>query len=140
MTRQDTGDLPRDRRAGDPAPVAQFLKDISASVWTACSLLTGEERHAREAFIEVMALLRADSFARLSGFTGHDALEAFVALTVRDLLAERMLCLLQSDRQKGWRAFECFFEADILKLIRRHIPGPGNQDTRSEPTRKFASP
>src|SRR6266566_4095617 len=60
MTRQDTGDQARMTalRAGDPAPVAQFLKDISATVWTGCCLLAGEEPEAREAFIETMALLR----------------------------------------------------------------------------------
>ena len=134
MTRQDTGDLARVTalRAGDPAPVAQFLKDISAVVWTGCRLLTGEEEEGREAFIEVMALLRADRFARLGGFTGRGALDAFVALIVRDLLAERMLRLLWSDREKGWRAFERFFEGDILRLIRRHLPGSANQDARRD--------
>src|SRR6266550_2307342 len=99
MTTKDTGDRARltSLRSGDPAPVAQFLKDISAIVWTGCCLLNREDAEAREAFIEVMALLRADNFARLNGFTGHGALDAFVALAVRDLLAVRMLRLLQSD-------------------------------------------
>jgi RNA polymerase primary sigma factor len=134
MTTKDTGDRARVTalRSGDPALVAQFLKDISATVWTGCCLLTGEEGHAREAFIEVMAVLRADNFARLGAFTGRGSLDAFVALTVRDLLAERMLRLFQSDREKGWRAFERFFESDILKLIRRHLPGPTNQDARRD--------
>jgi RNA polymerase primary sigma factor len=134
MTTEDTGDRARVTalRSGDPALVAQFLKDISAIVWTGCCLLTGEEAGAREAFIEVMALLRADNFARLSIFTGRGSLDTFVALTVRDLLNERMLRLLSLDREKGWRAFERFFESDIRKLIGRHLPGPVNQDARRD--------
>ena len=134
MTTKDTGDRARVTalRSGDPGLVAQFLKDISAIVWTGCRLLTGEETEAREAFIEVMAMLRSDDFARLGAFTGRGSLDAFVALTVRDLLAERMLRLLSLDREKGWRAFERFFESDILKLIRRHLPGPVNEDLRRD--------
>jgi RNA polymerase primary sigma factor len=119
-------------KAGDPATVAEFLKDISATVWTACRLLTCDDRQAREAFAEIMAKLRVDRFARLSSYSGRGSLDAFVALTVRDLLAERMLRLFQSDGDAAWRAFERFFEDDILKLIRRHFPGPANEDLRND--------
>jgi RNA polymerase primary sigma factor len=40
--------------------------------------------------------------------------------------------LLQTDREKGWRAFERLFEPDIARLIRRRIPGNGQDDARRD--------
>ena len=109
-------------RAGNSVHTAQFVKDISATVWKSCRLLTGEEAEAREAFAETMASLSANRFARLAGYSGRGALQTFVALSVRDLLAERMLRLLQSDPRRGWSAFERLFNTDIVRLIRKRLP------------------
>jgi RNA polymerase primary sigma factor len=109
-------------RAGNSVHTAQFVKDISGTVWKSCRVLTGEDAEAREAFAETMASLSANRFARLWGYSGCGTLETFVALSVRDLLAERMLRLVQSDPQRGWIAFECLFNADIVKLIRKRLP------------------
>src|SRR3982074_1278126 len=92
-------------RAGNSVHTAQFVKDISGTVWKSCRVLTGEDAEAREAFAETMASLSANRFARLWGYSGCGTLETFVALSVRDLLAERMLRLVQSDPQRGWIAF-----------------------------------
>jgi RNA polymerase primary sigma factor len=119
-------------RAGHPAAVSSFLGGISTTVWSACSILCGEENEARAAFGEVMAALRANHFARLSSYSGRGTLATFVALVVRDLLAERMLRLLQESRGNGWRAFERLFAADIQRLIRRRIPGGGNEELRRD--------
>ena len=118
--------------SGDPSLAAHFLKQIAPTVWTACLLLTAEEAEAREAFKDVTAKLAADNFARLREYTGKGTLETFVALTARDLLAERMLQLLHSDREKGWRAFEKLFEADFQRLIRKRFPGSAFEDERRE--------
>ena len=117
---------------GDPSLAALFLKEIAPTVWTACSLLTGGDAEAREAFLEIIAKLRANNFALLTQYTGRGTLETFVALTVRDLLAQRMLQLLQADRQKGWHAFEGLFETDLLRLIHRRLPGAEHEDARRE--------
>jgi RNA polymerase sigma factor (sigma-70 family) len=120
-----TADLARLKavRSGEPAHAARLVKDISATVWSACRLLTASEPDARHAFAEVMAALSADRFARLSAYEGRSTLDTFVALTVRDLMAERMLKLLQSDRMKAWRAFERLFEADIVRLTKKRLTG-----------------
>ena len=109
-------------RAGNSVHIAQFVKDISATVWNSCCLLTGGDAEAREAFAETMASLSANRFARLADYSGRGTLQTFVALSVRDLLAERMLGLLQSDPHRGWNAFERLFNADIIKLIRKRLP------------------
>lgn len=128
LTANHANDVARLRavRSSDGAHAARFVKDISATVWSACRLLTGDETDTRRAFAEVMAALTADRFARLGAYAGRGTLDTFVALTVRDLLAERMLHLLQSDQQLAWRAFEHLFETDIQRLIRKRFPGFGD--------------
>jgi RNA polymerase sigma factor (sigma-70 family) len=117
-------------RSGEPAHTARFIKDISGTVWSACRLLTAGEHEARHAFAEVMAALSADRFARLGAYAGRGTLDTYVALTVRDLLAERMLRLLQSDQVKAWHAFERLFESDILRIIKKRLPGFGEEARR----------
>ena len=117
---------------GDPSLAAHFLRQIAPTVWTACLLLTEGESDAREAFRDVTAKLAADNFARLRDYTGKGSLESFIALTARDLLAERMLQILHADREKGWRAFEKLFESDFHRLIRKRIVGAGFEEERRE--------
>ena len=133
MTKEGSHDRARvaSLLAGDPADVGRFLKDISPTVWAGCCLLTGDDAEASEAFLAVMAALRADGFARFRDYAGG-ALETFVALLVRDILGQRALQLLGSDHAKGWRAFERLFEADILRLIRRRLAGPAYENMRDE--------
>ena len=117
-------------RSGEPAHAARFIKEVAGTVWSACRLLTGGEADARHAFGEAMTALTADRFARLSAYQGRGTLDTFVALTVRDLMAERMLRLLQSDPMKAWHAFERLFEADIIRLIRKRLPSFGEDAWR----------
>jgi RNA polymerase primary sigma factor len=118
--------------AGDTAVLARFLNDISDTVWTSCCLLAGEGPEAREAFTDVLAALRVNDFARLKAYSGRGTIDTFIAMTVRDLLAERMLRLLQADRTRGWAAFQRFFEADIVRLIRRRLPDAAYEETRRD--------
>jgi RNA polymerase sigma factor (sigma-70 family) len=117
-------------RSGEGVHAGRFIKEISGTVWSACRLLTASEPDARHAFAEVMAALSADRFARLSVYAGRSTLDTFVALTVRDLMAERMLRLLQSDRMKAWHAFERLFEADIVRLIKKRLLSFGEDAQR----------
>ncbi|HEX7776184.1 MAG TPA: hypothetical protein VF449_06615 [Parvibaculum sp.] len=116
---------------GDQAAAARLLEDVSAPVWTACKLLSGGEDAAREAFLEVMAAWRDNGFGRLRGYKSG-SLQTFIVLSTRDLLAARMLRLLREDGERGWSAFERFFENDIRRLIRRRLPGPTYEDTRRD--------
>jgi RNA polymerase primary sigma factor len=119
-------------RGGDTRSARQFLEDIAPIVWTACMLLSADDGQAREAFVETMAKLRAGNFECLAGYRGRGTLETYVALTVRDLLGARIVRLLLADRQKGWRAFEALFREDLLRLIRRRLPGAHAEDARGE--------
>jgi RNA polymerase primary sigma factor len=119
-------------RSGDPAAISRFIAAVSTTVWRAVGLVTGDETEARDLFLDIMGALRANHFARLASFSGKSTLETFVALTIRELLTERVMRLLQTDREKGWRAFERLFEPDLMRLIRRRIPGNGHDDARRD--------
>jgi len=53
-------------------------------------------------------------------------------LITRDVLAQRLLRLLQEDSNRGWSAFGRFFEADIRRLILRRLPGQSYEDARAD--------
>ena len=129
-----TGSRERDRlkaaAGGDPNATAEVVRSISSVVWKACRLFSKEEEQARETFLEMLAALSADRFARLCGYDGRSTLETFIALAVRELMAERMLRLINSDPERGWRAFEQLFKGDIERLIRRRLLKTASQDER----------
>ena len=118
--------------AGDPAAVERFLRAIADTAWSACHRLTRDEGEAREAYAAVCAGLQANGFECLRSFDGRSRLATFVSLVSRDLLAQRLLRLLHEDAQRGWRAFEAFFQADIGRLIQRRLPGVAHDETRRD--------
>ena len=129
-----TGSREGDRFAaaasGDPNAIADLMRAISGAVWNVCRLLSSEEAEARKVFLEAMAALSADCLARLRGYDGRSTLETFVALAVREFMAERMLRLINTDPERGWRAFEQLFKPDIERLVRRRLSRTGLLDER----------
>lgn len=127
-----SGDLLRlsAARGGEPLRIAEFIKHISPTVWKSCCVLTDEGVEARAAFAEVMAALSANRFARLGGYSGRGTLQTFVALTVRELLAERMLRLLHAAPERGWTAFERLFRPDIQRVIHKRFPNSAEETRR----------
>lgn len=125
-------DLVRAVLSGDPAAAERFLRATADIVWSACRRLTRDEAETRDAFAAVLAAMQADGFQRLRPYDGRSRLETFVALITRDLLALRLLRVLREDAQRGWRAFESFFQADIVRLILRRLPGEANDETRRD--------
>ena len=124
--------------AGEPVAIAEFLREIAPTVWACCSYAAEGEAEAREIFLDVMARLRANNFALIGDYNGRAGLESFIALNVRELLAHRMLQLLPTDPHKGWRAFTRLFEADLVRLIRRRIPGAQSEATRQDAYQQIA--
>jgi len=117
---------------GDAAAGARLTRAIADVVWTACHQVTQGRAETEAAFREVMAAIRADSFARLEGFDGRARLTVYVALVVRDLLATRVVRLIALGAPHGWRAFEGFFAADIRRSIARLLPGDGHRQNRED--------
>jgi RNA polymerase primary sigma factor len=118
--------------AGDRSAQAEFLRRISGIVWTSCTILVGDGAEARAAFEDVAATLSADGFARLRGYSGRGRVETYVSVVVRDILAVRVLRLLQDDKARGWKSFEQFFSADLQRLVRRRLSGPSYEDLRQD--------
>lgn len=118
--------------AGERAAAEPLLRRIADTIWTACRLLTRDEADARQAFAEVAAQVQADRFRRLQPYRHGSPLDGFIALVTRELLAQRLVRLLQDDAGRGWRAFEHFFHADFQRLIRRRLPGPQHEEARRD--------
>lgn len=117
---------------GDANAAAALTRLAADLVWSACVRVTRDRAETEAAFRDVMAGLRADGFARLKGYDGRARLDVYVALVVRDLLAERVVKLLALDANRGWRAFEAFFADDIRRMIQRLLPGADHRQNRED--------
>jgi RNA polymerase primary sigma factor len=117
---------------GDAEACARLLRAVADLIWTACRLVTREEAETEAVFRDVVAGLRANGFSRLKGYDGRAPVNVYVALVVRDLLAERAIRLLAIDGERGWRAFEGFFGEDARHMIARLLPGPRHQHDRED--------
>jgi RNA polymerase sigma factor (sigma-70 family) len=124
--------------AGEADAVAEFVREIAPTVWGCCSYAAEGEAEAREIFLDMMGRLRANNFALVGDFDGRASLESFIALNVRELLAHRMLRLLPTNADKAWRAFTRLFEPDLMRLIRRRIPGAQSEATRQDAYQQIA--
>lgn len=117
---------------GDAEASRRLLRAVADVVWTACRRVTGDRGETEVAFRDVMAALRADGFFRLKGYDGRARVSVYVALVVRDLLAERAIRLLAVDAGRGWQAFEAFFGDDIRRMTGRLLPGTSRQQDRED--------
>ena len=104
---------------GAPQAAADLTRVVGDVVWTACLRLGRPRAETEAAFREVMAAIRADGFARLKAYDGRARVRIYVALVVRDLLAERVVRGIALDGDKGWRAFQAFFDDDMRRIIAR---------------------
>ena len=118
--------------AGDATAVAEFFRVTADILWSACSQTARDEAQARDAFDAVCLGLAENGFERLRAYDCRSRLTTFVALLCRDLLAQRLMRLLLEDAERGWRALEAFFRADLEGLIRRRLPGPAHAETRRD--------
>jgi len=134
MTTADDRALVRDVLDAKPQAWDRLVCRIADTVWTACRLLTSDDAEARNAFADVIDSFHVDGFRRLRQYDGSSRIETFVALSARDILAERLLRLFKpaDSAAKGWSAFERFFGADIGRIIARRLPGADREHTRQD--------
>jgi RNA polymerase primary sigma factor len=117
---------------GEGAATDALTRLAADIAWTACQRVTPGGKDAGDAFRNVMSALRASGFARLKGFDGRARVRIYVELIVRDLLSERVIKLLATDLDRGWKAFEAFFADDIRRMLLRILPGATNQQNRED--------
>lgn len=118
--------------AGDPGSGGALVQRVANTMWPVCRRLTRGEAEAREARSEMLAQISADNFLMLRGYAGRVRLETSLGLICREILAQRLLRLLQDDRAAAWGAFEAMFQSDIDRLIQRRLPGMNREELRAE--------
>lgn len=117
---------------GAPQAAADLTRVVGDVAWTACLRLARPRAETEAAFREVMAAIRADGFARLKAYDGRARVRIYVALVVRDLLAERVVRGIALDGDRGWRAFQAFFDDDMRRIIARLLPGAQHHQNRED--------
>lgn len=117
---------------GAPQAAADLTRVVGDVAWTACLRLARPRAETEAAFREVMAAIRADGFARLKAYDGRARVRIYVALVVRDLLAERVVRGIALDGDRGWRAFQVFFDDDMRRIIARLLPGAQHHQNRED--------
>jgi RNA polymerase primary sigma factor len=124
LTRNGSSDhaIARGVIAGDRRALDAFLQAASAAVWPVVRLVEGDGAEAEAAFLAVVAELKAHDFVRLRRFEGRSSLTAFLALTARDVLADRSARAFAEAPERAWRRFERLFGRDIRRRIRRRFP------------------
>jgi RNA polymerase primary sigma factor len=108
--------------AGDPGAANRFLDAVSPTLWSAVVKLEGEGPQAEEAFLHVVAALKADGYARLRAFDRRASLSTYLAVVARELLADRLVADFVKAPRLTWRRFERFFGADIRRRVAQRFP------------------
>jgi RNA polymerase primary sigma factor len=113
--------LARAAQGGDLAKAELLIHRVDDDLRTVCCLLATDHVAASEMLEFVRAGLRADGFRSLRAYDGRSRIETFVSLVARDLLADRIVPLLDRDASQGWLAFEAMFREGIERVIRCHV-------------------
>jgi RNA polymerase primary sigma factor len=108
--------------AGDKVAAARFLDLAASAIWSTVAELIGENAAGEEAFLTVIAALKADGFARLAAFDGRSRLVTYLVLVAREVLGEQLARALATDPNSNWRRFDRFCGGDIRRAIARRFP------------------
>src|SRR6266542_1441427 len=108
--------------SGDSGAAAHFLDIAGPTLWAVVQKLEGAGPDGQAAFLEIVAALKADGYARLKAFDGRGRLSTYLALVARELLSARLARRLIETPRDAWAAFERFFAADIRRRIAQRFP------------------
>ena len=108
--------------SGDSGAAARFLEIAGPTLWAVVQKLEGAGPDGQAAFLEIVAALKADGYARLKAFDGRGRLSTYLALVARELLSARLARRLIETPCDAWAAFERFFAADIRRRIAQRFP------------------
>jgi RNA polymerase primary sigma factor len=117
---------------GNTEAAARFVDAASASIWAVVITLEGEGPQAEAAFLDVIACLKADGYARLRAFDGRSRLATYLAVVTRDILAERLARHFVEARGQAWRRFERFFAAEIRRRVQQRFPRDAGTGLRED--------
>jgi RNA polymerase primary sigma factor len=108
--------------AGDAGAAQRFLDATSATLWSVVVKLEGEGPDGESAFLDIIESLKTDSYSRLKAFDGRSRLATYLAITARDILADRLARSFVEHPRKSWTRFERFFGADIRRRVAQRFP------------------
>jgi RNA polymerase primary sigma factor len=108
--------------AGDPEAAKRFVEAVSPSLWSVVVKLEGDGPQARDAFLHVVAALKANGYARLRAFDRRASLATYLAIVAREVLADRLVGDLQKAPRDAWKRFERFFGADLRRRVAQRFP------------------
>jgi RNA polymerase primary sigma factor len=117
---------------GDTEAAARLVDAASASIWAVVVALEGEGPQAEAAFLDVIARLKADGYARLRAFDGRSRLATYLALVTRDILAERLARRFVEAGGQAWRRFERFFALEIRRRVQQRFPRDADTGLRED--------
>jgi len=108
--------------AGDLEACAEFLRAGTPPLQVAVEKIEADENDRRAALLYVFAKLREDGYWRLRAFNGRPRLSVFLALTARELLAQRAAVGILQNSRVGWIRFKRVFDGDIFARIKMRFP------------------
>jgi RNA polymerase primary sigma factor len=117
--------------AGEPGAAERFIETTSVTLWSVTVQLEGDGRDGEAAFLAVIEALKDGGYARLKAFDGRSRLSVYLAITARDILADRLARGFVEAPARSWMRFERFFGADIRRRIAQRFPrdtGTGRRD------------
>jgi len=90
-------------------------------IYTLCALVFSAE-DLEAACLTMFAVLREERFALLRAFDGRATLATYLTLVLGNCLAAQILVLFNRNTDQAWRAFECFFQKDIRRIVGQSFP------------------
>jgi RNA polymerase primary sigma factor len=122
--------------SGEAGAAPKFLEHVSTALWSIVVKLAGDGTDGEAAFLHIVALLKADDYARLRGFDGRSRLTTYLSLVVRDILADQLAGQFSRAPHEAWQQFSRYFETDIRNRIGRQWPSKlgraGREDAYQE--------
>jgi RNA polymerase primary sigma factor len=118
--------------AGDAGAAQQFLQAVSDTLWSAVVKLEGEGAESEAAFLDVVDALKAGGYERLKMFDGRSRLSVYLAISVRDILADRLARSFVEAPRRSWARFERYFGTDIRRRVAQRFPREINSGQRDD--------
>jgi len=118
--------------AGNQEASARFIDLTAAGIWAVVVALEGDGAEAEAAFLDVIARVKEDGYARLRAFDGRSRLVTYLALTAREILAERLARRFVEAPGQVWTRFERFFAAEIRRRVRQRFPRDADTGLRDD--------
>jgi RNA polymerase primary sigma factor len=108
--------------AGEAVAVSRFLNIATDSVWASVVYFVGGAKAGEDAFLMVLAALKANRFERLRAWDGRGRLATFLTIVTRRVLIEDFPKTFALDRDRAWARFDRLFEKSIRCQIAQTFP------------------